>query len=165
MADVIVIKGAVRFPITVDPSVWIFDDRKIDLATYQGEDQREAADPLDALKGAGAQWDKELREGIDFQAERRSLLEHRKALEGDYAMPLAPFLDNAEPLPEASLLRIHREGGEAVTLPLADARRAILQFAKDGKPIRDRGPVLLYLPEDWREGRTPVDAITVFEVC
>jgi hypothetical protein len=32
--DIVQIKGLVRFTINLDPSVWIFDKRKIDLSTY-----------------------------------------------------------------------------------------------------------------------------------
>ena len=34
MEKIVHIKGKVKFPITLDPSVWIFDDRKFDLDTY-----------------------------------------------------------------------------------------------------------------------------------
>lgn len=34
MGNIIQIKGSVKYSITLDPSVWIFDDRKIDLNTY-----------------------------------------------------------------------------------------------------------------------------------
>ncbi|MDQ0340328.1 hypothetical protein J2S00_003137 [Caldalkalibacillus uzonensis] len=34
MSAVIPIKGATQFTINLDPSVWIFDERKIDLNTY-----------------------------------------------------------------------------------------------------------------------------------
>jgi hypothetical protein len=163
MAEVIVFKGAVTYPITIDPGVWIFDERKIDLRTYSGEEMNDGADHVNYLKGAGAQWDKELREGATPPSERRSLVEERKALEGDYAMKLAPFIENAQPLPGAVSVVIHREQGEPVTMSLADAKRAILQFAKDGKPIREGGPVLFYLPEDWKAKKDPVDHIVAFE--
>ncbi|NGQ94772.1 hypothetical protein G3578_06185 [Brevibacillus sp. SYP-B805] len=164
MADVIVLKGAVTYPITIDPSVWIFDNRKIDLAAYTGDEVEDQAEPSAYVKGTGAQWDKELREGAALPSEKRSLVEERKALEGDFGMKLAPFIENAQPLPEATSIRIHREHGEPVLLPLAEAKRAILQFAKDGKPIREGGPVLFYLPEDWKAKKAPIDHIVAFEV-
>ncbi|UFJ42970.1 hypothetical protein LOK74_10945 [Brevibacillus humidisoli] len=165
MSDVIVIRGAVAYTITLDPSVWIFDERKIDLRSYdftkessQNEQERYASE-------AGAQWDKELQEGAPLPShQQRSLAAERKVLEGDYGINLAPFLDHAEPLPGATTVVIHREGKQPVTLPLQEARRAILQFAKGGKPIRDNGPVLMYLPEQVKNGEEPLDAITSFEV-
>jgi len=165
MSDVIVIRGEVAYTITLDPSVWIFDERKIDLRTYDFSDETPQNNQEAYVQGAGAQWDKELREGVPLpETQPRSLVEARKALEGDYGMRLAPFLERAEPLPTATAVRIHREGKEPVTLPLAEARRAILQFAKGGKPIRENGPVLLYLPEQLKNGEAPIDAITALEV-
>ena len=34
MESIIPIKGKVKYKLTLDPSVWIFDDRRIDLKTY-----------------------------------------------------------------------------------------------------------------------------------
>ena len=34
MEIIIPIKGAVTYQLTLDPTVWIFDDRKLDLKTY-----------------------------------------------------------------------------------------------------------------------------------
>jgi hypothetical protein len=163
MSDVIVFKGAVQFPITLDPSVWIFDEQKVDLRTYTGEEANGGEKSSDYLMGTGAQWDKELREGASLPSERRSLVEERKALQGDYGMRLARFIENAKPLPEATHIRIHRSTGEPVVMPIEQAKRAILQFSKDGKPIRENGPVYFYLPEHWKAGLPPIDGITVFE--
>ncbi|MEJ8545407.1 hypothetical protein [Brevibacillus borstelensis] len=163
MSDVIVFKGAVSFPITLDPSVWIFDDRKFDLGTYRGEEDTDTGHQKKYLEGTGAQWDKELREGAALPSERKSLIEERKALEGDYGIRLAPFIDNAVPLQEATHVSIHRENGGPLLLPLAEARRAILQFSRDGKPIRTDGPIYFYLPEMLLSKAPPVTGITAFE--
>ncbi|MCC0562528.1 hypothetical protein [Brevibacillus borstelensis] len=163
MSEVIVFKGAVSFPITLDPSVWIFDDRKFDLGTYTGEEDNDTGNQKKYLEGTGAQWDKELREGAALPSERKSLNEERKALQGDYGIRLAPFIDNAAPLPEATHVRIYRETGEPILLPLSEARRAILQFSKDGKPIRTDGPVYFFLPETLLAKEAPVTGITAFE--
>jgi hypothetical protein len=163
MSDVIVFKGAVSFPITLDPSVWIFDDRKIDLRTYKGEADQAGSTQTDYLKGTGAQWDKEMMEGATPPSERRSLVEERKALEGDYGMRLAPFIENAKPHPDATHVIIHRHGGDIITLTLQQAKQAILQFSKNGKPIRENGPVHLYLPETWLSGGEPIHSIQSLE--
>jgi len=163
MSDVIVFKGAVSYPITLDPSVWIFDDRKIDLRTYQGEPEQTEAMNIDYLKGTGAQWDKEMREGATPPAERRSLIEERKALEGDYGMRLAPFMENAQPHENVTHVIVHQHTGEQVKLTLEQAKRAILQFAKDGKPIRENGPVYLYLPETLLSSGEPIHSIASLE--
>ena len=47
MSEILFINGKVRFPITIDPTVWIFDDRKVDLTTYFDE-KRENTSELEA---------------------------------------------------------------------------------------------------------------------
>ena len=47
MSEILFINGKVRFPITIDPTVWIFDDRKVDLTTYFDE-TRENTSELEA---------------------------------------------------------------------------------------------------------------------
>jgi len=163
MSDVIVVKGAVSFPITLDPTVWVFDDRKFDLREYVEENGTTEQNQSKYLQGTGSQWDKELREGAQPPSERKSLAQERKVLEGDYGIRLDPFITIAEPLPQATHVRLHREGAEPVELPISDARRAILQFAKDGKPIRENGPAYFYLPETLLAKGAPIDRITAME--
>lgn len=164
MADVIVFKGAISFPITVDPTVWVFDDRKFDLREYRGDEDAADQRAVQYLKGTGSQWDKELREGAEPPSERKhSLAEERKVLEGDYGIRLEPFINNAEPAPDVTHVLLHREDLEPVQLTIAEARRAILQFAKDGKPIRERGPVYFYLPEMLLAKEEPIDRICAIE--
>ncbi|ATF12800.1 hypothetical protein A616_12635 [Brevibacillus brevis X23] len=163
MSDVIVFKGEIAFPITLDPTVWVFDERKVDLKTYAGEDDSSLATQAKYLAGTGTQWDKELREGATLPSERKSLAEERKVLEGEYGIRLDPFITNAEPLPEVTHVRLHREDQEAIVLPLAEARRAILQFSKDGKPIKEDGPVYFYLPEVLLANEAPIKGIIALE--
>lgn len=164
MSDVILIKGAVTYSITLDPSVWIFDERKIDLHSFIDLDEEEQASEFAYLKGAGAHWDRELLEGATPPTAKTSLPEMRKALEGDFGIRLSFFLDNAKVSPEAKTLRIHRENHESVDFPVDQARKAIMQFCKDGKPIRENGPVLFYLPEQLKNGGQPIDSIVIFEL-
>lgn len=164
MSEVIVFKGAVSYPITLDPTVWIFDDRKIDLSTYVGDADGSDDGKATYLKGTGSQWDKELREGATPPSEKpTSLVEARKALEGDYGMRLDPFITNAQPLPEATHVRLHRHDDEPVVLSIETARRAILQFASGGKPIREHGPVHFYLPEALLAKEEPIQGIYAIE--
>jgi hypothetical protein len=34
MENILIIAGNVKYTITLDPGVWIFDDRRVDLTTY-----------------------------------------------------------------------------------------------------------------------------------
>lgn len=164
MSDVILIKGAVTYPITIDPSVWVFDERKFDLQEYDPNARKDDHKDTAYVAGAGQQWDKELREGATPPTERVSLAEERKVLTGDYAIHLAPFIQNTQPSPDATFLYLHRSEGEPVKIPFERLNDIFLQFSKDGKPIRERGPVWLYLPEMWAEGKPPIDSIEVIEV-
>lgn len=164
MADVIVIKGAVTYSITLDPSVWIFDERKIELLSFLDLDEEDQANELAYLKGAGAHWDRELLEGATPPSTNTSLPDMRKVLEGDYGIRLSYFLDNAKVDAEATILRIHRENNDSVDVSIDQARKAILQFSKNGKPIRENGPVLFYLLEQLRNGEQPIDSIVSFEL-
>lgn len=49
MQTVIQIKGKVQHAITLDPSIWIFDDRRIDLDTFFTKDYIEK-DELEEYK-------------------------------------------------------------------------------------------------------------------
>lgn len=164
MADVIVVKGAVQFPITIDPSVWVFDDRKFELSTYVEQCNLEQLETEKYIRSAALHWEKEMKEGSAPPSERKSLAEERKVLEGDYAIKLAPFLENAKPHANATTLRIHREQQDYVDISLEESKQIILQFSKDGKPIREKGPVLLYFPQDLRDNKQPLNNITMFEI-
>ncbi|EID43370.1 hypothetical protein [Parageobacillus thermoglucosidasius] len=169
MSDIILITGNVKFTITLDPGVWIFDDRKIDLNTYFAKSSH---DPLpngqqeeeEEIKKLSAFWDREIQEGAVFpptlKTEKRFLKE--KIITGTFAMPLAPFLQNAEPLPEAKELAIVTEHNE-VTIPLAQAYEAILGFSKDGKPLREDGPVHFYFG-DGSNREAPITHVRRFVV-
>ena len=37
MENIILVNGKVKFSITLDPSVWIFDERKLELTTFFDE--------------------------------------------------------------------------------------------------------------------------------
>ena len=50
MSEILFINGKVRFPITIDPTVWIFDDRKVDLTTYFDEKRENTSELETYLK-------------------------------------------------------------------------------------------------------------------
>lgn len=148
MSDIIMLTGKVNFTITLDPGVWIFDDRKVDLDTYFSHpklDQAEAGQEEEEIKKWSAFWDREIQEGAVFpptlKTERRFLKE--KIITGSFGMPFAPFLQNAEPHEDASELVVVTESGETV-IPLDKAHDLIFAFSKNGKPLRDDGPVHIY---------------------
>mgnify|MGYP001051368502 CR=1 FL=1 len=58
--SIVTITGNVKYPITLDPSVWIFDDRKFDLDQFFS-DFREVKDEEDDLV---IDRERQIREGI-----------------------------------------------------------------------------------------------------
>ncbi|AMA72447.1 MULTISPECIES: hypothetical protein [Aneurinibacillus] len=164
MADVITISGNVKYSITLDPSVWIFDDRKFKLEDFFaniGQEKTEGAD--DSLMKIGQRWDRELTQGVAPTQQSEKLFAEKKKIVGDYGMNLGPFLKNAEPNETASTLVCKRESGEEIRIPLSEAYEAVVCFAIDGKPIRKDGPVYLYYG-DGRNMDNPIKGITGFEI-
>lgn len=135
------ITGNVRYPLTIDPTVWIFDERKIEVDQIGKEVGDNAQEAYYAKMGAA--WDKGITEGSRTDHNKPMTREEKDAaLRGTFAMPLAPFIQNAETLEGASALRF--EGTETVELNLSTLPELYLQFSKDGKVLSD-GPVhLLY---------------------
>lgn len=164
MADVITVNGNVKFSITLDPSVWIFDDRKFKLEDFFasiGEEKEKEQD--ESLMKIGQQWDRELTHGVAPTKQSEKLFVEKKKIVGDYGMYLGPFLKNAEPEENASTLVCRLENEDEFSLPLQEAYEAVLCFAIDGKPIRENGPVHLYFG-DGRNIGEPIQGITGFTV-
>ncbi|MRX71684.1 peptidyl-prolyl cis-trans isomerase [Bacillus lacus] len=143
--DIIMIKGKVKFTITIDPGVWIFDDRKVDLKTYFQESRAPKDDLETYTKEVSAHWDREIREGaiVPPTLKTEKVFKKTEILTGTFGMPLEPFLGNAEVLPEASEVVFITKQGEIV-LSVEKAKIAILGFSKNGKPFKEDGPVHLY---------------------
>lgn len=135
------ITGNVRYPLTIDPTVWIFDERKIEVDQIGKQIADNAQDAYYAKMGAA--WDKGITEGSRTDHNKPMTREEKDAaLRGTFAMPLAPFIRNAEVFEGATTLRF--EGVETVELDLSALPDMYLQFSKDGKVLTD-GPVhLLY---------------------
>jgi len=63
MEYIIQFKGDVGFKLTLDPTVWIFDDRKLDLEKYFTEDRIERDEMEEYKRGMGEHWSREIMEG------------------------------------------------------------------------------------------------------
>ena len=66
MQNIIQIKGNVKHSITLDPSIWIFDDRRIDLDQFFTEDYIEKDEMEEYKKTMGKHWSREIMEGATF---------------------------------------------------------------------------------------------------
>lgn len=140
------VKGAVKFAITLDPTVWIFDDRRLDLTTYFAS-EKPLEDNEKYLREMGAHWSREIMEGAVFPPTLKSERKFdRKGMQtGTFGMELKPFLNNAEISAEATAVVFECANGEEHTFSVEEATGLIFKFSQDGKPITDGGPVhLLY---------------------
>lgn len=165
MSDVILLSGNIQFKITLDPSVWIFDDRKIefDKAFDETNEQPEEENENNYTKKMSEQWEKERAYGVNYPPVNESVkrLEKEKILTGTYVMPFAPFVEHAEPDEDAKNVEIVLKDGTSTTYPLSKVKDALLLFAKDGKPLKDDGPVHLYF-RDGSNRNDPIKNIAKF---
>lgn len=79
------------------------------------------------------------------------------------AVEFGPILERAELDSQATKIICHRSQGEPISLSLDQAKTAFLCFAKNGKPIREGGPALIYL-QDGSNKEAPIDYLVKFEV-
>ncbi|MBY7143761.1 hypothetical protein KFZ56_12035 [Virgibacillus sp. NKC19-3] len=153
---IIPIIGNVTYSITLDPTVWIFDDRKILLeeAFTSKEDQDE---PEDELKKASEIWDRAIEKAPPVNRSI-SRMEGNQLLENSYVMPIHYFLDNAEinPKAETAILVTNHED---VEIPLQDLYNSYFLFSVEGKPLKEDGPVHLYYM-DGSNKEEPIKSVT-----
>lgn len=164
MENIILLSGKVKYPITLDPGVWIFDDRRIDLTTYFTSEPSDPNQIEEYTKAVSKHWDREIMEGAVFpptlKTEKR--FEKEKVLTGTFGIAFKHFLKNAEPAPDASLFVVKSTEGE-IKMPLAEAKELILGFSENGKPLTTGGPVYLYYG-DGSNRQNPVKNIKQFIV-
>jgi hypothetical protein len=143
LESIIPIKGNVRHTITLDPTVWIFDDRRVDLKTYFTESYIEKDELEEYKRDMGKHWSREIMEGATFPPtlETEKKFEKRKVLTGTYGIQLHHFLKIAEPADNAKTFAFETSDGERHSFPLAKADEVIFKFSDEGKPLREGGPV------------------------
>ncbi|WP_175615422.1 hypothetical protein [Piscibacillus halophilus] len=138
---IVQIEGNVKHPITLDPTVWIFDDRKILLdEAFQVEHQEAQSESEQEKPWNRDQYQQQLNPPINESIKR---FDKKKVLESSYLMPLSYFLPNAEPNEDASKAILHTEQ-DSKEIDFHDLKTSLLLFALDGKPLTEDGPVHLY---------------------
>lgn len=164
MDNIIVINGKVKYPITLDPGVWIFDDRRIDLHTYFDSEMEQKNELEEYTKSVSKHWDREIMEGAIFPPTLKTekKYEKEKLLTGTFGIELKPFLQNAEPEDDATTFAIVTEN-DVIQLPLHEAEKLILGFSLNGKPLKEDGPVHGYFG-DGRNKNNPIKNIKAFRV-
>lgn len=142
------IKGAVKFPITLDSTTWIFDDRKVKIEDIENgvfdgtkpvkfEDNRE--------------WNRAILEGQTNPPTLNSEIKYRKrsVLEDSFAINMTPFFKNAEPSENATKIKLSNDK-DSIEVPMELLPYLFFQFAKDGKRLYDDNSVdsFVYNPDD-----------------
>ena len=156
------VEGSVEYKITLDPSVWIFDDRKVDLTTYFVTEKVQKDELEEYTKAVSKHWDREIQEGAIYPPTLKTEATYKKEqlLKGTFGIPLRYFLDNATPKNEATTVIIQTDSID-LEISLEQAYQAILGFSKDGKPLKTDGPVHFYFG-DGSNRNNPVTHVTKF---
>jgi len=143
---IIQIKGKVNFNITLDPSTFIFDDRKVEMDTIKKTIKLD--DDTISFQD-NYEWNREILEGGSKPPTLVSEKKYKKQqlLEGTFLMNLEPFIRNAEPHQDATRIRLTNETDSA-EIHLDALPNFYVQFSKDGKRLYDDGMVDAYLLED-----------------
>jgi len=145
MENILILSGKVKYTITLDPTVWIFDDRKVDLTTYFSTTSNSSNDLEEYTKSVSKHWDREIIEGAVYPPTLKTekKYEKEKVLTGSFGIPFQPFLENAEPEDIATTLIIKTSVSEH-EISLDIAKELILGFSEVGKPLSEDGPVHVY---------------------
>lgn len=155
---IVPITGKVTYAITLDPTVWIFDDRKIllDNAFTEKKSQPEDDDELEkaSQRFSRAIYQQQIKPPVNKSISR---MEGKEILKNSYVMPIIEFLENAEIKPSAKdATLVTRDGDKQISL--LELKNCYLLFARDGKPLREDGPVHLFY-KDGSNKETPIKNI------
>ncbi|TMN23455.1 hypothetical protein [Lentibacillus cibarius] len=139
---IVPITGNVTYTITLDPTVWIFDDRKILLDEAFTENKVDH-DQEDELEKASRRFNQEVYQQKINPPVNKSIsrMEGKKILENSYVMPINEFLNHAEINENATDATLVITNGDEQQVSLQALKECYLLFAMDGKPLKDDGPV------------------------
>lgn len=148
MENIVEIKGKVKYKITLDPSVWIFDDRKADLDSFFVQQTKQLDELEDYTKSISKHWDREIIEGANMA---QTVIPKKKfmketLLTGTFGIPFEPFLKNSEPLKEANSIVIETSNQE-YRFTIEKSIDMIICFSNNGKPLTEDGPIHLYFKD------------------
>ncbi|AXH98584.1 peptidyl-prolyl cis-trans isomerase [Sporosarcina sp. PTS2304] len=165
MEFIIPITGNVKHSITLDPTVWIFDDRRIDLDVFFTEDFIEKDEMEEYKEKMGKHWSREIMEGATYpptiKSEKR--YEKDKMLTSSFGMVIEPFIRNAVPSANAKTFTLITKDDEKYTYPLAEAANILFKFSHKGKPLREDGPVHV-LFKDGSNQDSPIRHVQAIQV-
>lgn len=161
METIIPINGNVKHIITLDPTVWIFDDRKIDLTTFFSEVQIERDEDEEYKQSMGKHWSREIMEGATFPPTLKTekKFDRKKLVTGTFGIALDHFVKNAIPGEDATTITFTTAENNKFSFPFTDMKNFIFKFSQDGKPLTEDGPVHL-LFKDGTNVEHPIRSVT-----
>lgn len=165
MESIIQIQGKVDYKITLDPSVWIFDDRKVDLDTYFTNAHIEINEDDAYVEGASKFWSREIMEGAAYPPTLKSekKFDRQQMKIGTFGIVLKPFIENAEPQADAKTVIFTDSSNLEYSYPIEEAKKLLFQFSKDGKMLLEDGPVYI-LHADGSNAADPIKNIVGIKV-
>ncbi|TDM03580.1 hypothetical protein ERX37_04285 [Macrococcus hajekii] len=152
--------GNVKFKITLDPSTWIFDDRKITVEEMEAG-KTTGVEPI-SFKDNKA-WNRDILEGGAKPPTLNSEKKYKKQqlLESTYVINMEPFFNITEPHADAQVIRLSN-GNEHEDIRLTDVSKLYFQFSKNGKRLYEDGMVDAFLFDgDYSQRIKHVNAIEV----
>lgn len=141
---IVPIKGNVTYSITMDPTVWIFDDRKVLLEEAFTKKPNES-DKVNEFDKTAQRWSQEVYQQKIKPPVNKSInrFEKEKILKNSYVMPINDFIEHAELKSDAKEATLVTDQGD-VNISLDDLKNCFLLFSVDGKPLKEDGPVHLF---------------------
>lgn len=141
------IKGEVKFPITLDSTTWIFDDRKVKLEDLESG-VFDGTKPI--IFDDNREWNRAILEGQTNPPTLNSEIKYRKraVLENSFVINMSPFFKNAEPYDHAKAIRLFNDN-DSIEVPIDLLPYLFFQFARDGKRLYEDNFVdsFVYIPE------------------
>ncbi|WP_019242448.1 MULTISPECIES: hypothetical protein [Bacillus] len=162
MENIVPIKGNVKYSITLDPGVWILDDRKIKLNDFFEGDLLENDHIEEYTKAVSKHWDKEIIEGNEAPPKnppKKKFIREEMRTE-TYAIHFHHFLKNSEPNETATEV-IVQTTNEEIAFPIKDAMNFVLCFSNQGKALKEDGPIHVYYGKNQKQKITHVQAFLV----
>jgi hypothetical protein len=154
---IVPIIGNVKYQITMDPTVWIFDDRKIILEdAFSPKEKQEK----DAIEEAAKQWELAIaKPPVD-----KTLTRHAREdiLKYSYVMPIHDFLNHAEIHEDAKDATLITTDGD-ISIAITELYNSYLLFALNGKPLKEDGPVHLIF-KDGKNKDNPIKGIKKIKI-
>lgn len=134
------ITGEVKYPITLDSTTWIFDDRKVSISDLE-QGVFDGSKPIEF--DDNREWNRAILEGQTNPPTLNSEIKYKKraVLEDSFVINMTPFFKNAEPHNNATMIRLIDKNQDAIDVPLDLLPYLFFQFAKDGKRLYEDNDV------------------------